>query len=100
VASSAAKGFDTDGVKITDANTILSVHVYSEAYVAQKHGTSKNREGWLDIADLDDLASAGRPCMIGEFGTSWASAPRSSTPHSQRTTNRVSPYYQSIAALL
>ena len=34
----------------------------------QKTGSSSQRSGTLDSADLDDLATAGRPCMVGEFG--------------------------------
>ena len=69
VAASAVKGFNTGGARITDTNIILSVHVYRQAYVQQKRGSSSQRSGPLDNADLDDLASAGRPCIIGEFGT-------------------------------
>jgi hypothetical protein len=68
VAASAVKGFNTSGVRITDPNIILSVHIYSKAYVQQKSGSSSQRSGPLDNADLDDLASTGRPCLLGEFG--------------------------------
>jgi len=69
VAASAVKGHNTGGVSITDANIMLSVHVYRQAYVQQKRGSSSSRSGPLDNGDLDDLASAGRPCLVGEFGT-------------------------------
>jgi mannan endo-1,4-beta-mannosidase len=69
IAASAVKGYETGGVRLNDGNIILSVHVYPSAYVHQKTGSSKARSGWLTPADLDDLASAGRPCMVGEFGS-------------------------------
>ena len=69
VAASAVKAFNTGGVRITDTNIILSAHIYPSAYVQQKRGSSTQRRGWLDRADLDDLGSAGRPCMVGEFGS-------------------------------
>ena len=44
---------------------ILSVHIYPNGYnQALNHS--------LQRSDLDDLASAGRPCLIGEFGNSPA----------------------------
>jgi len=69
VAASAVKGLNTGGVSITDTNIILSVHIYRQAFVQQKTGSSSPRSGPLDNADLADLNSAGRPCMVGEFGT-------------------------------
>jgi hypothetical protein len=62
-AAAAVKG--TGGTRINDTNIILSVHVYPNGY-----NQAKNRS--LQNADLDDLASAGRPCIIGEFGNSPA----------------------------
>ena len=53
------------GTKINDANIILSVHVHPNGYNQAKGHNLQN-------ADLDDLASAGRPCIIGEFGNSPA----------------------------
>jgi len=69
VVASAVKGSNTGNVRITDTNIILSVHIYRQAFVQQKRGSSSRRSGPLDNADLDDLNSAGRPCIIGEFGT-------------------------------
>ncbi|GAB3638184.1 hypothetical protein GCM10027422_37740 [Hymenobacter arcticus] len=60
-AAAAVKG--TGGTKINDTNIILSVHVYPNGYNQGKNHTLQN-------SDLDDLASAGRPCLIGEFGNS------------------------------
>ncbi len=63
VAASAAKGYNS--TKISDTNVILSVHIYPNGYnQALNHN--------LQRSDLDDLASAGRPCLIGEFGNSPA----------------------------
>jgi len=69
VAASAVKGYKTGGVKLGDTNLILSVHIYRDAFVQQKTGSSIVRSGPMDNADLDDLASAGLPCLVGEFGT-------------------------------
>ena len=60
-AAAAVKGYNTDGVKINDTNIILSVHIYPSAW-------NQGKNGWLVNSDLDDLASAGRPCLVGEFG--------------------------------
>src|SRR5207244_3586080 len=69
VAASAVKGFNTGGGSITDTDIILSVHIYRQAWVQQKTGSSSQRSGPMSNADLDDLASAGKPCIVGEFGT-------------------------------
>ncbi|HEY4846743.1 MAG TPA: hypothetical protein VIH87_02845 [Methylocella sp.] len=77
VAASAVNGPGTDGGtdggahgrRINDGNFILSVHIYPGSKIHHPKGSSSltpNRA--LTIADLDDLASAKRPCMIGEFG--------------------------------
>ncbi|MFD1470134.1 cellulase family glycosylhydrolase [Hymenobacter caeli] len=58
-AAAAVKG--TGGTKINDTNIILSVHVYPNGYNQAKGHN-------LQSADLDDLGSAGRPCIVGEFG--------------------------------
>lgn len=59
VAAAAVKG--QKGAAIQDRGIILSVHVYPSGWnQALKHA--------LRPSDLDDLASAGRPCMLGEFG--------------------------------
>ncbi|MVT12135.1 glycoside hydrolase family protein [Chitinophaga tropicalis] len=60
-AAAAVKG--QGGTKINDTNIILSVHIYPNGW-----NQGKNRN--LQNADLDDLASAGRPCIVGEFGNS------------------------------
>ncbi len=60
VAADAVKG--RKGAAIADPGIILSVHVYPAAWNrALKHP--------LRASDLDDLESAGRPCIIGEFGS-------------------------------
>jgi mannan endo-1,4-beta-mannosidase len=46
---------------ITDPLIVLSLHIYPSAW-----NQVKNR--WVNTSDIDDLASAGRPCIIGEFG--------------------------------
>lgn len=63
IASSAVKGYGTGGVKINDTNIILSAHIYPNGY-NQAKGRNVNQ------SDMDDLASAGRTCIIGEFGNS------------------------------
>ena len=63
VAASAAKGYNC--TPIADQNIILSLHIYPNGY---NQALSHN----LQRSDLDDLASAGRPCLIGEFGNSPA----------------------------
>jgi hypothetical protein len=51
----------TNGVKINDGNIILSNHIYPNGY-----SNSRNRAA--QKSDLDEMASTGKPCMIGEFG--------------------------------
>ena len=58
-AAAAAKGYNS--TKISDTNIILSVHIYPNGY-------NQGKQHSLQRADLDDLASAGRPCLVGEFG--------------------------------
>jgi hypothetical protein len=72
VAASAVRGDGNVVSPITDPNIILSVHIYPDAFVHQKPASSKEKEGLLTTADLDDLASTRKPCMIGEFGNSPA----------------------------
>jgi mannan endo-1,4-beta-mannosidase len=61
IAADAVKG--TNGTKIADTNVILSAHIYPNGYnQAKKHN--------FQTSDLDDLASAGRSCIVGEFGNS------------------------------
>lgn len=62
VASSAVKGYNTGGVKINDTNIALSAHIYPGAW-------NQALNHWVQTSDLDDLASAGRPCLLGEFGS-------------------------------
>lgn len=68
VAASAVKGHSTGGVRLSDTQLMLSVHIYRQAFVQQKRGTSPTRSGAMELADLDDLASTGLPCLVGEFG--------------------------------
>lgn len=65
IASAAAKGYN-GGIKISDGNYILSAHIYPGAY-----NQAKGR--YVNTSDIDDLASAGKPCMLGEFGNSGGS---------------------------
>ncbi len=65
IAAAAAKGLN-GGTKISDGNYILSAHIYPGAW-----NQAKGR--FVTAADLDDLASSGRPCMLGEFGNSGGS---------------------------
>jgi len=64
IAAAAAKG--TNGTKINDGNYILSAHIYPGSW-----NQAKNR--YVNTSDIDDMASSGRPCMIGEFGNSGGS---------------------------
>lgn len=64
VAAAAAKG--SGGVKISDTNYIFSAHIYPGAY-----NQAKGR--YVNTSDIDDLASSGRPCILGEFGNSGGS---------------------------
>ena len=63
-AAEAVKG--TNGTKINDANIILSAHIYPGAY-------NQGRNRYMINADLDELAGAGRSCILGEFGNSGGS---------------------------
>ncbi len=58
-AAAAAKG--TNGTKLSDDNIIFSVHLYPNGWNQAKNHVLQN-------SDLDDLGSAGRPCIVGEFG--------------------------------
>jgi len=64
-AADAVKG--TNGTKINDVNIILSTHIYPGAW-------NQGRNRVLQNADLDEMGSAGRPCMVGEFGSGSGSA--------------------------
>ncbi|BAV06832.1 hypothetical protein SAMN05421788_102534 [Filimonas lacunae] len=65
IAAAAAKGYN-GGTKITDGNYVLSAHIYPGAW-----NQAKGR--YVNTSDLDDMASGGVPCMIGEFGNSGGS---------------------------
>lgn len=65
IAAAAAKGYN-GGTQIKDTNYILSAHIYPGAW-----NQVKNR--YVNTADIDDLNSAGVPCMIGEFGNEGGS---------------------------
>jgi hypothetical protein len=60
VAADAVKG--TNGIKIADTAIILSAHIYPNGY-------NQSKSHPFQQSDLDDLASAGRPCIVGEFGS-------------------------------
>ena len=64
IAAAAAKG--TNGTRITDGNYILSAHIYPGSW-----NQAKGR--YVNKSDIDDMASSGRPCMLGEFGNSGGS---------------------------
>ena len=57
----------TNGTRINDTNIILSTHIYPGAWNGAT-GTA------LVNSDLDELGSAGRPCIVGEFGNGSGSA--------------------------
>lgn len=61
-AACAVKGCATGQTKITDTGIILSAHIYPGAY-----NQAKGR--YMNTSDLDDLASSGRACILGEFGS-------------------------------
>ncbi len=61
-AACAVKGCTTGQTKITDVKIILSAHIYPGAY-----NQAKGR--YMNTSDIDDLASAGRTCILGEFGS-------------------------------
>jgi cellulase (glycosyl hydrolase family 5)/LysM domain-containing protein len=70
IAASAAKGINTGGIKIDDADIIFSAHFYNTSSIKQPRGSSSHKTWWPpEPADLDDLASAKRPCIVGEFGS-------------------------------
>jgi len=63
-AAAAIKG--TNGTKINDTNIVPSIHEYPGAW-----NQAKNR--YVNTSDVDDLASAGRSLIVGEFGNSGGS---------------------------
>lgn len=48
---------------ISDNNIIYSIHIYNSGFV--QYGAGR----WMINADLDVLASSGRPVIVGEFGS-------------------------------
>jgi mannan endo-1,4-beta-mannosidase len=60
-AACAVKGCASGQTKITDTKIILSAHIYPGAW-----NQAKGRH--MINSDLDDLASSGRACILGEFG--------------------------------
>lgn len=60
-AACAVKGCATGQTKINDTNIILSAHIYPGAY-------NQGKGRYMNTSDIDDLASSGRVCIIGEFG--------------------------------
>jgi Cellulase (glycosyl hydrolase family 5) len=67
VATDAAKGIGTD--KIADQNIILSMHIYRDALLKPRAGSADKSWRPPANADLAELASTGRPCIVGEFGS-------------------------------
>jgi len=65
----AVKG--TTGTMITDKNIILSFHIYPGAW-------NQRRNRGLTNGDLDEMASTGLTCMVGEFGNKSISKPATS----------------------
>jgi len=58
-AAAAIKG--TAGAKINDTYIVPSIHAYPGAW-------NQGKNAWLAKSDVDDLGSAGRGVLIGEFG--------------------------------
>ena len=58
-AAAAIKG--TNGTKINDTYIVPSIHAYPGAW-------NQGKNAWLAKSDVDDLGSAGRGVLIGEFG--------------------------------
>jgi len=52
---------------LSDSQIALSTHIYPGAW-------NQALNHWLQTSDLDDLAAAGRSCIVGEFGTGSGSA--------------------------
>ena len=65
-AACAVKGCTSGQTKITDTNIILSAHIYPGAY-------NQGKGRYCNTSDIDDLASAGRSCILGEFGNQGGS---------------------------
>lgn len=58
-AAAAIKG--SNGTKINDTYIVPSIHAYPGAW-------NQGKNAWLVKSDVDDLGSAGRGVLIGEFG--------------------------------
>jgi len=58
-AAAAIKG--TNGTKINDTYIVPSIHAYPGAW-------NQGKNAWLAKSDVDDLGSAGRGVVVGEFG--------------------------------
>ncbi|RYE36802.1 MAG: glycoside hydrolase [Sphingobacteriaceae bacterium] len=71
VATNAVLGVGTGGVKITDTNIALSTHIYPGNYIGQHiNATGSFASGGNMVkADLDYLATSGKTCLVGEFGS-------------------------------
>ena len=65
-AACAVKGCSSGQTRITDTNIVLSAHIYPGAW-------NQGKGRYCNTSDIDDLASAGRSCMIGEFGNQGGS---------------------------
>ena len=72
VAANAVLGQGTGGTKITDTSIVLSTHIYPGNYVGQhlnSSGASTGSGSYMVKADLDYMATTGRTCIVGEFGS-------------------------------
>lgn len=71
VATNAVLGIGTGGVKITDTNIALSTHIYPGNYVGQHSNANGSFGSGSNMvkADLDYMATSGRTCLVGEFGS-------------------------------
>jgi len=65
-AACAVKGCSSGATRINDTNIVLSAHIYPGAW-------NQGKGRYVNTSDVDDLASSGRPCMIGEFGNQGGS---------------------------
>lgn len=71
VATNAVLGLGTGSIKIDDTNIALSTHIYPGNYVGQHINASGSfgSGGNMVKADLDYMATSGRTCLVGEFGS-------------------------------
>lgn len=63
-AAAAIKGYNS--TKINDTYIVPSIHAYPGAW-------NQGKNAWLAKSDVDDLGSAGRGVLIGEFGSGGSS---------------------------